>query len=110
MYPTFQPPEFGVQTPGDLSIIANGTDLDLGALFNFLQPALEFLKPAIDYVVKNPWVLLPIMLPLLDAWLVLLGFEAGGIAAGRIALLLPLASSSQSSSVHGCLLAQPAIR
>src|SRR5690606_7562076 len=38
-----------------------------------------------DYVAKNPWVLLPALVPALNAWLVLLGFQSGGIAAGSVA-------------------------
>ncbi|KAI5776509.1 hypothetical protein EDC01DRAFT_733151 [Geopyxis carbonaria] len=55
---------------------------DLAALF---QHALDKAKPLIDYIAAHPWVLLPLLLPLLEAWLVVIGFEAGGIVKDSVA-------------------------
>jgi hypothetical protein len=55
----------------------NGTSLQ-----EILEQALKLLEPAITYIIENPWVLIPILIPALDAWLLIMGFEAGGIVAG----------------------------
>lgn len=39
---------------------------------------------AIESVIRHPWVLVPLLLPALQAWLVLLSFDAGGILAGDL--------------------------
>jgi hypothetical protein len=64
----------------DVGVVLNGTNGT--SLKEILEPALELLKPVIQYVVKNPWVLIPILIPALDAWLLIIGFGAEGIAAG----------------------------
>lgn len=40
--------------------------------------------PAIEFVIRHPWVLVPLLHPALQAWLVLLSFEAGGILVGDL--------------------------
>lgn len=49
-----------------------------------LQPTLELIAPIIDFVVKNPWVLSPLLIPAMNLWLTMIGFEAGGIVAGEL--------------------------
>ncbi|KAA8913480.1 hypothetical protein FN846DRAFT_99110 [Sphaerosporella brunnea] len=58
------------------------------SLKEMLEPALKLLLPMIDWTVRNPWILLPLLIPAFDAWLVLIGFEAGGVVAGSMAAAL----------------------
>jgi len=62
------------------------------SLQDFLGPALELLGPVVEFVKEHPWVLTPVLILAFDAWLVVLGFEAGGIAAGEHPAAPPLAS------------------
>jgi len=52
-------------------------------LQDILGPALELLGPVIEFVKEHPWVLIPILIPALEMWLVYLGLEAGGITARK---------------------------
>jgi hypothetical protein len=48
-----------------------------------LRPVVDLLNPVIEYVHKNPWILIPLVVPALKAWLLIIGIEAAGIAAGK---------------------------
>jgi len=62
---------------------------NITSLDDILGPALELLGPVIKYIQENPWVLMPLLIPALEAWLTIIGFEAGGIAAGKVFPFLP---------------------
>ncbi|KAF8534248.1 hypothetical protein BDD12DRAFT_431483 [Trichophaea hybrida] len=49
------------------------------------QLIISLLTPVVDLIIQHPWVLLPLLVPALKAWIFLLGFQSGGIAAGSIA-------------------------
>jgi hypothetical protein len=53
------------------------------SLKDIVMPALDIISPALDFVVKNPWILLPILVPALEAWLLIIGFGVNGIVAGK---------------------------
>ncbi|KAF8242739.1 hypothetical protein K440DRAFT_664575, partial [Wilcoxina mikolae CBS 423.85] len=61
----------------------NGTGLK-----EIFKTALEYITPTLEYIEKHPWVLIPLLIPALDAWLLFIGFRAGGILAGSMAARL----------------------
>jgi hypothetical protein len=66
----------------DVGAVLNGTNGT--SLQAILEPALKLLTPVCDYIVKHPWVLIPVLVPALDAWLLVMGFGVEGIVAGKI--------------------------
>jgi len=56
----------------------NGTGLK-----EIFKTALDYITPALEYIEKHPWVLIPFLIPALDAWLFYIGFRAAGIVAGN---------------------------
>ena len=43
----------------------------------------KFLKSIGQYIARNPWILIPLVIPILVLLVVLLGFGAGGVVAGE---------------------------
>jgi len=48
-----------------------------------LGPVVDLLNPVIEYVHKQPWILVPLVVPVLKAWLLIIGIQAAGFAAGK---------------------------
>lgn len=48
-----------------------------------LRPILDHLKPILDFIKAHPWVLLPLLIPAFEVFLVILGFGAEGVVAGK---------------------------
>jgi len=57
--------------------------LEITALREILKPAINCIKPTIDFVTAHPFALRPLLLPVLIVWLQLMGFRSGGIGAGE---------------------------
>lgn len=68
------------------------TETSTLSLKAILGLALGLIGWIIHYVVKNPWILLPLVLPALELCIVLLGFESGGVAGGELSPIAPTAS------------------
>jgi hypothetical protein len=85
----------------DVGVGLNGTNGT--SLKEILEPALELLKPVVAYVAKNPWVLIPILIPALDAWLLLVGFGVDGIVAGMSQHLVAVVNTKTNVHVKQAL-------
>lgn len=72
-----------------LQIWNYGTETSTLSLKEVLGPALELIESIVHYVAKNPWILLPLAIPALEVWIVLLGFESAGVVAGELSPQTP---------------------
>jgi len=70
-----------------VALPTNSTSLDEN-----LDPVVDLLNPVIEYVHKNPWILIPLVVPTLNGWLFIIGIEAAAISAGKEFPLLPQTS------------------
>lgn len=61
---------------------------DPNSVMEGLNPVLEYLKPVWDFVEKNPWVLIPLVIPALEIFIGILGFGIEGVVADSIAAAL----------------------
>jgi len=55
---------------------------DKQSIMGGLQPILDFLQPVFKFVKAHPWILIPLVIPVLEFFIGLLGFEAGYVSAG----------------------------
>jgi len=55
---------------------------DKQSIMDGLQPILDFLKPVLDYVKAHPWILIPLLIPVLELFIGILGFGAEGVVLG----------------------------
>lgn len=70
---------------------------DKQSILDGLQPILDFLKPVLDFVKAHPWVLLPLLIPLLELFIGILGFGSGGVVvAGMFRYFVIIISFSRS--------------
>ena len=53
-------------------------------LLRMIQPALDIMAPLLKYVADHPWVLTPLIVPIMDLWLEMLGFQELGVVAGML--------------------------
>ncbi|KAI9774120.1 MAG: hypothetical protein M1840_005213 [Geoglossum simile] len=49
---------------------------------------MELIQSIVKYVAHHPWVLLAFIIPALELWIPLVGFEVGGVAAGSLAAVI----------------------
>ncbi|KAF8420248.1 hypothetical protein EV426DRAFT_612975 [Tirmania nivea] len=61
---------------------------DEKSIMDGLQPILGYLKPVFEFIAENPWVLVPILIPVFQLFFVLLGFTATGVVAGSVAAII----------------------
>jgi hypothetical protein len=73
---------------------ARGSSSASTSFERIVQLILILLTPAVDHIIKHPWLLLPLLVPALNAWIWILGFQSGGIAAGKLSNSCPWLNSS----------------
>ncbi|KAF8419185.1 hypothetical protein EV426DRAFT_720141 [Tirmania nivea] len=61
---------------------------DKQSIMDGLQPILDYLKPVFDFVKEHPWILIPLIIPVLELFIGLLGFGVEGVIANSLAAVL----------------------
>ncbi|KAI9770844.1 MAG: hypothetical protein M1839_003039 [Geoglossum umbratile] len=58
------------------------------SLKEILGPAMDLIRSIVQYVAHHPWILLAFIIPALELWIPLVGFEAGAVVAGSFAAVI----------------------
>jgi hypothetical protein len=68
-----------------VALLAWESDADSSTLSlkEILGPAMDLVESIVKYVAQHPWILLVFIIPALELWIPLVGFEAGGVVAGE---------------------------
>ncbi|RPB20882.1 hypothetical protein L211DRAFT_870294 [Terfezia boudieri ATCC MYA-4762] len=82
----------GQEIKNNMDTIVSGIEQinweDEKSIMGGLKPILDFLKPVFEFIAENPWVLVAILIPVIQLFLVILGFGPAGVIAGSIAVIL----------------------
>jgi hypothetical protein len=66
-----------------LQLWEHGADPLSISLKDILGPAMDLIRSIVQYVAHHPWILLAFIIPAMELWIPLVGFEAGGAVAGK---------------------------
>lgn len=70
--------QYALQAPVDIN-----NDI-FNEIINAVQPAIDTIASLLQYVANHPYIMVAVLVPMMQWWLVIIGFEELGVAAGMV--------------------------